>query len=205
MALKLITAPTVEPVSLEEARLFLRIDSDPGEEDALIASMITAARQEAEKITRRQLITATWELRLDYFPETIYLPMPPLQSVAPIAPVVIGGVKYLDAAGVEQTLTENTDYLVDTYSEPGRITPAYGEVWPPIYPVPNAVRIVYKAGYGDAATSVPAAIKNWIKAMVGSLWENRETAVVTPSTLTLVNLGFLDGLLDNYRVFGVDC
>jgi len=132
-------------------------------------------------------------MRLDYFPETIYLPMPPLQSVAPIAPVVIGGVKYLDAAGVEQTLTENTDYLVDTYSEPGRITPAYGEVWPPIYPVPNAVRIVYKAGYGDAATSVPAAIKNWIKAMVGSLWENRETAVVTPSTLTLVNLGFLDG------------
>ena len=204
MALKLITAPVIEPISLEEARLFLRIDSDPGEEDGLIGSMITAARQEAEKITRRQLITATWELRLDCFSETIYLPMPPLQSVSPISPVTVGGVKYLNTAGVEQILTENTDYLVDIYSEPGRITPAFGQVWPPTYSVPNAVRIVFKAGYGDAATAVPAAIKNWIKAMIGSMWENRETVVISPSTLILVNLGFLDGLLDNYRIFGME-
>lgn len=233
MALHLTTAPAIEPVTVEEVRYFLRIDSDPGEDDALIGSLITAARQEAEKITRRQLITATWEMRLDEFPcgdwgifsgppydygrpsrnelipgrgesQTIYLPMPPLQSIAAVFPETLGGISYLDSGGTEQDLVEDIDYLVDTYSEPARITPAFGMVWPTTYPVPGAVRIVFKAGYGDDATSVPMAIKNWIKAMVGSMWENRETMVISPTTLTMVNLGFLDGLLDNYRVFGLE-
>lgn len=228
MALKLITAPTIEPVTLEEIKEHCRIDG--AEDDNLLTSLITVARQEAEKITRRQLITATWELRLDHFPggcfigsgntnqlsyskklipgrgdsQTIYLPMPPLQSVTPIAPVVIGGVKYLDYAGVEQTLVEDTDYMIDTYSEPGRITPCYGEVWPVTYPVIGAVRIVYKAGYGDTAATVPESIRNWIKAFAGALYENRETVLVSSGTASSVKMDFLDGLLDNYRIFGME-
>lgn len=227
MALKLITPPTIEPVTLDEVKEHCRIDS--AEDDNFLNNLITVARQEAEKITRRQLITATWELRLDHFPggcfigswsgdysvnkklvpgrnqsDTIYLPMPPLQSVTPIAPVVIGGVKYLDSAGVEKTLVENTDYMIDIYSEPGRITPCYGMVWPVTYQIPNAVRIVYKAGYGDTAASVPESIRSWIKAVVGTLYENRETVFVAPNTVNMVKLDFLDGLLDNYRVFGME-
>lgn len=202
MALKLITPPAVEPVTLDEVKEHCRIDG--ATDDNLLNSLITVARQEAEKVTRRQLITATWELRLDKFPEIIYLPMPPLQSVTPIAPVVIGGVKYLDSSGIEQTLTENTDYMIDIYSEPGRITPCYGEVWPTIYPVINAVRIVYKAGYGDAATSVPEPIKNWIKIVVGTLYENRENIFVAPNTVNMVELKFLDGLLDDFRAWPME-
>lgn len=219
MALKLITPPATEPIALQDMMNFSRIDTDA--DVITMQAMITAAREEAEKITRRQLITATWELRLDHFPggcfigagpgnyygnkklipgrgqsDAIYLPMPPLQSVTT--------VKYLDYANVEQTLVENTDYMVDTYSEPARITPCYGEVWPVTYPVINAVRIVFVAGYGDDDTDVPESIRNWIKAMAGTLYENRETVFVAPNTVNMVELKFLDGLLDNYRVFGME-
>lgn len=150
MSLKLISAPDIEPITLDEAKIFLRIDGT--DQNDVIESLIIAARQEAEKITRRQFITATWELRLDYFPEIIYLPMPSLQSVT--------SVKYLDYSGTEQTLVENTDYMVDSYSEPARITPCYGQVWPVTYPVINAVRIRFKSGFGDDATDIPDSIRN---------------------------------------------
>lgn len=194
MALRIVTAPITEPISLSEMKNFSRIDVDDDVDTML--SMITAARQEAEKITRRQLITATWELRLDAFPETIYLPMPPLQSVT--------SVKYLDYSGTEKTLVLNTDYLVDSYSEPARITPCYGQVWPVTYPVVNAVRIVFIAGYGDKASDVPQSINNWILAFAGNLYEHRETDVVANITQAYTHIQFLDGLLDNYRVFGME-
>lgn len=216
MALKLITPPATEPIALSDMMNFSRIDVDA--DVITMQAMITTAREEAEKITRRQLITATWEYRLDHFPggcfigsgpnnffdyskklipgrgqsDAIYLPMPPLQSVT--------SVKYLDYANVEQTLVEDTDYLVDTYSEPARITPRYGMVWPVTYPVVGAVRIRFVAGYGNNDTDVPQSIRNWISAMAGTLYENRETVFVAPNTVNMVELKFLDGLLDNYRV-----
>jgi uncharacterized phiE125 gp8 family phage protein len=193
MALKLITTPATEPISLEEAMNFARIDSDA--DVVTLTGLITTARMEAEKITRRQLITATWEMRLDHFPGTIHLPLPPLQSVT--------SVKYLDYSGTEQTLVENTDYLVDTYSEPARVTPCYGMVWPTIYPVVGAVRIRFVAGYGDDDTDVPDSIRSWIQMFFGSMYENRELDIVANVAQAYTHLNFLDGLLDNYRVFGV--
>lgn len=195
MALKLITPPDVEPISLSEIKLFLRLGIST-DEDSLLTALIIAARQESEKITRRQLITATWELRLDKFSEIIYLPLPPLQSVTTL--------KYLDSANVEQTLIENTDYLVDIYSEPARITPAYGMVWPTIYPVANAVRIRFIAGYGDDSIDVPESIRNWIMVTVGSFYENRESDIVANVAQADTHVKFLDGLLDNYRVFPME-
>ena len=195
--------------------------------DPLLNAFISAARAEAETRTSRQLITATWELYLDrfsthpqhkvpgpnqglyqqwpygYMPDHEYLghhhvgggqvlkiPLPPLQSITSIT--------YLDSAGVSQILAP-TAYRVDAVSSPGRVTPAYGTSWPDTYPVSNAVVIRFVAGYGDAAANVPQKIRQWIMAMVGSMNENRETVMISPSTLTLVQLGFLDGLLDDFQ------
>jgi uncharacterized phiE125 gp8 family phage protein len=194
MALKLITPPATEPIGLSDAMNYCRIDSDA--DVVTIQSMITAARQEAEKITRRQLITATWELRLDRFPKTIYPPMAPMQSVS--------SLKYLDSAGDEQTLVENTDFIVDTYSEPARIIPAYGMVWPPIYPVFNAVRVQFVAGYGDNDTDVPQSIRNWMMVFFGALYEHRELDIVSNITQAYTHLTFLDGLLDDFRVWPME-
>lgn len=191
MALKLITAPAIEPVGLQEALNFLQIDYAP--DSTVVTDMIAVARRQAEIITGRQLISATWELRMDTFPATIYLPNPPLQSITTF--------KYLDASGVEQSLVENTNFIVDAYSEPARLTPAFGEVWPVSYSVFNAVRVKYLCGYGVLATDVPGPIRAWIKTFIGALYENRETDIVSNTAQALTKLKFLDGLLDDYRVY----
>lgn len=195
MALKIYTPPACEPVSLDEIKDFLRIGSGE-DEDQLFDTLATIARKEAEKITRRQLITATWDYWLDRFPGIIYLPMPPLQSVT--------HVKYLDSANVEQPLVLNTDYLIDIYSEPARIKPCFGEVWPTTYSEINAVRIRFISGYGAADSDVPEPIRQWILMAIGAMYENRELLTVMPSSGSLIEFKFLDGLLDDYRVWGME-
>jgi hypothetical protein len=71
MALRLITAPNAEPVTLQEAKDSLRVEGT--DEDARITRHIINARRQAEAYTERQLVTATWELVLDAFPPVIRL------------------------------------------------------------------------------------------------------------------------------------
>src|ERR1051325_11329554 len=102
MALTLSTAPTVEPVSLDEAKGQVRVELDFHSDDALILGLIAAARRLAEVFCGRAFLTQTWDLTLDAFPsgwgprwpatlggrDAIRLPRPPLQSVS--------YVKYVD-------------------------------------------------------------------------------------------------------------
>jgi uncharacterized phiE125 gp8 family phage protein len=193
VALILVTPPASEPVSLNEMKLHLRVDHS--DEDALIQALITAARQHAETVTRRQLVTATWELREDAFPPGLewMLPLPPLRSVT--------SIKYLDENGVEHMFS-SANYIVDTASEPGRIVLKSGSSWPggPLYPA-NAVRVQFTAGYGDAA-DVPEPIRAAIKLLVGHLYEHRELAyesVYAARSLTAMEFS-ADALLWPYRV-----
>lgn len=184
-ALKLITAPAEEPVNWAKAAAHLRIDNT--EEIPLILALITTARQEAEKITRRALITQTWELVLDSFPACgVDIPLPTLQSVT--------SVKYTGSNGAEQTLS-SAAYQVDSDSEPARIVPAYGYLWPVTLNQLNTVRIRYVCGYGLAA-AVPAAIKQWMLVRIATLYENREGTVQG----SIAETPFINGLLDEYRV-----
>lgn len=186
MGAKLIEAPAMEPVTLAEAKLHLRvIDSS---DDALIGTLITAARAHAENVCRRAFVTQKWVLYLDAFPAgKIQLPFPTLQSVE--------SVKYRDTDGALVTL-DAAQYVVDAISEPGAVTPAYGASWPFTQAIPNAVQISYTAGYGEA-TDVPAEIKVWMLVRVGALYENREEVAAGQS---LVALPIADRLLDRYRI-----
>ena len=66
MPMQLLTPPAGEPVSLEEAKLHLRVDFN--DDDGLIQMLISSARQAAETITNRQFMTARWRMILDSFP-----------------------------------------------------------------------------------------------------------------------------------------
>src|SRR5262245_51885551 len=113
MALRLISGPTVEPITLTEAKAHLRVDHTA--DDTLIAMYIAAARTDCEEWTARAFVAQTWELVLDEFPDDeILLPRPPLQSVE--------SIKYDDADGLEQTLA-TTEYAVDDASQPGWVVP----------------------------------------------------------------------------------
>ena len=188
MSLQLVTPPAGEPVSLAEAKLHLRVDVD--DDDSLIGSLIAAARQSAETLTGRQMITARWKLVLDAFPgHAIFLAKCPVQSVV--------NIQYLDMNGMSQTLPL-VDYVVDTSCEPARITPIFGKTWPPTLPQIGAVTITFDAGYG-AAAAVPEGIKSWIKLRVGSLYAHREEMSILMRG-RIDPLPFVDGLLDPYRV-----
>lgn len=167
-ALKQTVAPTEEPVTLAEAKMQVRLDE--ADDAPLLPSMIGSARRKVEEFTRRQLVTATFTLKLDRFPlgPTINVPRPPLQSVSSIT--------YVDPDGDVKTLATSV-YSVDTDSQPGRISLAYGQVWPAIREQDNSVVITFPCGYG-AATAVPDTFKDAIRLLIAHRWENRE-AVVT--------------------------
>ena len=166
-SLTLVTGPTVEPLSVEDVKLHSRIDED--DDDILILSKIKGARREAENFTHRTLITTTFDWRLDGFPAWFCVPVPPLQSVT--------SIKYIDENGTEQTLS-SSNYDVDTFSEPGRITPAYDQVWPSTRAVVNSVTVRFVAGYGSTAASVPEDIRNAMHLNISDLYEHRENIVL---------------------------
>ena len=207
MPIQLVTPPTEEPVSLLEAKLHLRVDFD--EDDMLIASLITAARQAAETLTGRQLTTARWKQVLDCFPGPSLMGVPAGQTFtlpghaillakAPVQSVV--SINYLDMGSVNQTMSALT-YTVDAACEPARITPVFGQIWPICLPQIGAVSVTFDAGYGTAS-QVPEGIKSWIKLRVGSLYAHREE-VAALSRGRIEPLPFIDGLLDPYKVVTV--
>lgn len=190
----LVTAPTTEPVAVSELRDHGYVSTNG--QDSNISSFIAAARDYAEKRISRQMLTATWDLRLDYFPRRQYgdryrdygqfsaleIHKCPVQSVT--------SVKYIDTAGVEQTMDPST-YVVDVHDEPARITPTFGLYWPIARLMTNAITVRFIAGYGDTVAAVPPNIKHWIKLAAQSLYENREM----DSEAAMKRLDFADNLL----------
>ena len=168
MALKLVTPPETEPVSLEQAKAQLRVtDSD---QDSLIGGKVRAAREFVETQTQRALLEQTWRLSLDRFPwdGVILLPRPPLLEVV--------SVKYVDALGVLQTLTEDVNYTVDADSEPARLVPAYELAWPESRDVPNAVLVEFTAGYGSDPDAVPGELVEAMLLWIQHLYDGDDAA-----------------------------
>jgi len=190
MRLKLITAPTIQPVTKAEAKAHLRIDTTT--EDDFIDTLIKAATNFAEEYTYRQFITATYEQYMDDFPDgstAIKLEKPKLQSITSIT--------YIDTAGATQTWT-STLYEADIKSDIGKVRPVSGESYPSTDDIYNAVTIKFKAGYGDAAANVPDLLKSTLKVMVSHLFENRE--FVTPQGQQLIFPEAILLLLDQFSL-----
>lgn len=163
MALIIKTPPASEPVSLAEAKNYLRITDN--DDDALINSLVIAIRQKAESWTRCLFITQVWTLWLDSAPEVAMLPIPlsPLQSVTHI--------KSYDSANTVSTF-DASKYLVDGASTPGRVGLNDGHIWPSSLRRMNALEIEFVAGFGDAI-SVPETVKQGILQWVKLLFTNK--------------------------------
>lgn len=199
MALKLISGPQVEPISLAEAKAHLRVDHT--DDDVYISSLIAAARSYIDGdigFLQRALIWQTWDLIIDAFPTAalptgtwwagsdavadtttaIRIPLPPLQSIV--------HVKYFDTTGTETTMLSD-DYVVDTASEPGWLLPSTAG-WPATQEAINAVEIRFQAGYGPAATDVPDNIRHAVKLFVGYYYENREQVITNQGAVGAMEL-----------------
>jgi uncharacterized phiE125 gp8 family phage protein len=193
---KLISAPAIEPITLAEAKLHLKVNSTL--EDSLITSWITTTRRMVERYLNRALITQTYELYLDHWPCypccEIQLPFPPLQSVT--------SVKVFTDETTEQDLAAASYYWVDAVEEPGEIVKRYEAVWP--IPQPgrvNPIKITFVAGYGDTAATVPQEIKDAMKIWLTDLYENRGSIAVGPAVLVNVIPNHVINLIHSYRIY----
>jgi len=185
-----VSGPSDEVITRAEAKLHLKID-DQTADDALVDSLVQAARENCEEFTNRCFVYSTWELRLDAFPDRdfneILLPRPPLISV--------NSVKYIDADGAEQTLGTDKWYS-DAKSEPARLRPAYGLTWPATRAQMNAVTVSYLAGYPvidagsplDTTTNVPAAAKAAVKLILAHIYRNREAVLAMPGGVSAIEI-----------------
>lgn len=195
-------APAEEPVSLAAAQAHLRLDA--GAEADVLAALIAGAREVAETLTGRALVTQSWRLSLDSWSEgagvagdlaarrcgriAFPLPKPPLISV--------DSVKTYDLDGGAATWDAGA-YFVDRAAVPGRIVRLRGAPWPvPARPL-GGIEIAFTAGYGGAG-AVPAALRQAILLLVAHWFENREP--VPPRTFGTPVPAAVYGLLAPYRV-----
>ena len=166
-----ITQPTVEPVSLGEAKVQARVDTEA--DDAYIQSLIAVARQYVEDILDITILTTVWEVSYDLFPVwAIVLPRPMLQS-ANIT------VTYRLGDGAPSTKSSAAgDFRVDTRTVPGRIYPNWSDTWPGVRGDENSVVVNYTAGFGDDGSSVNPIYKHLIMMLVAHWYDSRQ--IVAP-------------------------
>ena len=187
MALKVVTPPAVEAITLEEAKNYLRVDVT--DDDILISDLITAARMFAEAYTWRAILPTTYEYYLESWPVygVIELPNPPLISV--------DFVRYTTANNVQFTL-DASSYIVDTANEPGRVILKPNYSWPADELLPGLPIVIrFTAGYAV----VPKPVRQAMLMLVAHWYENREAA----GERSIKEIAFaVESLLGQYRFFG---
>jgi hypothetical protein len=196
-SLVVVTPPASEPITVDEAKLHLRVTADADNE--YITNLITVAREYLEKIENRAFITQTLRMQLDSFPDLpnatlkFFIPTYSVESYLARAISLMSGplrlfrsplisvtsIRYRDQNGTLQTLAQNPGpgvpgYIVDTDSEPARIAPANNLPWPVTLAQQAAVQVLYTAGYGASADNVPESTKHKLKLLLAGLYENRE-------------------------------
>jgi uncharacterized phiE125 gp8 family phage protein len=172
MPLILTAGPSVEPVSLAEAKAHCRVDGDL--EDTLIASLILAARLHIERSLDVALVSQSWSLYLDRWPERAHveLPLAPLLSV--------DAVRLYGPTGSFMTL-DPALFDVDAFSRRPRLSRRDGQSWPLPGRGVNGVEIAFTAGHGSSADDVPMPLRLAIKLLVAHWHEAREPVLLGES------------------------
>jgi len=191
MSLRLITAPTDYPVTLDEAKAQTRVDGTA--DDAALNLYIAAATDYVEQYTGRAIMPQTWELVLDTFSDAIQL------SKGPVT--VISSVSYYDTDGVIQTVS-SSNYAADLASDPQWLVRASDYTWPTVAYGINNVIIRFVAGYA----TVPPSIKHAILLLISQWFDERSSlsAMARPAAAggDIPELPHaVSALLTNYRSF----
>jgi hypothetical protein len=168
--------PAVEPVSLVQARQFLRLPDSYTAEDALLTGFIQAAREKGEILTARGLAKRTFVMVLDshpYYTDTIqsqqayppdYFSLPRYSTTLwnysqmiklPYSPVISAGpMLSIGPDGNTVSYYQDVDFILDRITEPSRIFPLPGNYWPADLYVANALEIPLLAGYDPDPTAI---------------------------------------------------
>lgn len=201
----LVTAPAIEPVTVDQASAHLRVDS--ADDLAYIEELISVGRELADSITGRVSIESTWKLIANSWTTLCGQPIGLIQlrdstqlvNCATIhrSPLVsVESVKYIAAGASSTTTMSASDYAVITSAEPGIIQ--FLKALPDLADRPDAIQIEFTAGY-ELPELVPAGLRHAIKMMVAHIYETRTPVAFASATQIPLTL---QTLLDNQKVRG---
>lgn len=180
----LLAGPATEPVSLAEAKAFLKIDD--GAEDGLVTTLIGAARLHVEAVTGKALIAQSWRKVLDRWPDEgiVALPVAPVRALTAITATDDGGEEHALAVG--QFTTADDRVIVP------RVVAGM-----PVLQERQGLEIDYVAGFGTTAEAVPPDLRQAVLGLVAHWFEHRD-AVIGAGTGAVVPSGF-DRLVAAYK------
>lgn len=183
-----LTQPDIEPVTLAEMKKHLRAYADITEEDTLISSLITSAREWYEKRTHLALIDQQWEQSIEsyciqnqLFPNQRYSfdAVPPEAILLRRSPVI--AITAFVSVGADGTETEfdAATYRLDDQAKK----------WPRIVPIISfgtnvELRIRFRAGFAnrlgsptDGVEKVPETAKQAIKLYAEALYDRDKSSM----------------------------
>ena len=150
-----------EAVTLDEARNHLRITDF--NEDGMILSLITAAREWAETYSEKAIVEQTVTAYYENLSIVMQLPLGNASALTKI--------DYLDPTGGAQSLTTG---VILTKSTPNKAV--FVDSVPDNKKQVDSVEIKYRAGFAN--DSVPYRIKQAILLLVADMYEHREMQVL---------------------------
>jgi uncharacterized phiE125 gp8 family phage protein len=181
----LLVPPSAEPWTLAEAKAFLRVEH--GDDDAVIAALIAAARGHVEALTRRALLVQRWRFVLDAWPANGRLD----PRIGPLRSVIAARV--FDVANNAHSI-DVASFVVDA---------AANIIASPCWALPlpersaAGIELDVELGYGALASDVPDALRHAIRMLAAHWYENRGLAA-TGDAATFP--GGLGALIAPYRM-----
>lgn len=179
MRYSVTSAPDAEP--LETTDIVAETRARDQKDFLVIERKIKAARRLIEEECRLALITQTIEAFFDYDDYRrgiLELPVGPVQSITSMT-------TYDESGNATTVSTSNYRLSGDegsaSYVLPGRVFPVSGG-WNPLR-ADNGIRVVYVAGFGNAASSIPEDLVEACYRMAYFLWRNREDQIVGTTRL----------------------
>jgi uncharacterized phiE125 gp8 family phage protein len=199
---QIVTAPSITPVSVAEAKEYLRIDN--ALEDTRIGLMIETATSRLENETSLKFIDQVWDIFTDHFPyanrqpwwdgvrdtsikeilgqgKNITLPLGKAKELIHFSTFADDNVELFDNI---------SNYTLDAVGFKARVGLKLGGVWPTtVLRANNGIKFRLKFGFGTTTASVPAEIRMAILELVGHMYENRgdQNEMIIPAhILTLI-------------------
>jgi uncharacterized phiE125 gp8 family phage protein len=163
-------------LALDVLELRAQVRQDVTTDDAMLQLYLRGATLFAEERCGRTIVASRWKFTIDAFPGPTLMGVPfgrpfnvPGSAIllerGPV--LTVQSIKYVDMNGTQQTLSPSS-YVVDTTQLPARITPVFGQIWPPTLPQINAVEVIYDAGEIAPLTFTASSSTIGIK---GGIWQ----------------------------------
>ena len=185
MSAVLLAGPAAEPWTVAELKAFLRVDHD--NDDAVIASLLAAARAQIEALTRCALITQRWRLVSDAWPRDGRLRL----RIGPLRELIAARVYDVDGAAHALDLGRFVlDPVAGVIAAPGWSLPQPGRSV-------GGIELDVALGFGDAANDVPELLRHAVRTLAAHWYENRGLAAIGSSVAMLP--GSVAAMIASYR------